>query len=174
MKIRESTESDKGAIFSLHQNAFGETEGGAVAKLAMDLLDDETALPVLSLVAESDNDIVGHILFTSVGVSNLESSNAYILAPLAVIPDMQGRGVGTALINYGLDRLKERDADFVLVLGDPKYYSRTGFKAAHNLEPPYKLDYPEAWQALELCTGILNNVRGIVQCATSLSSPEHW
>lgn len=174
MKIRESIEGDKDSIFSLHQNAFGEAEGRAVSKLAIDLLGDKTALPILSLVAESNKEMVGHILFTSVRVSGLESGKAYILAPLAVAHSMQGKGVGMALINYGLNKLKERGADFVLVLGDPKYYYRTGFKADHNIEPPYKLNYPEAWMAQELRTGALNGVKGTVQCAISLSSPEHW
>ncbi len=174
MKIRESNQSDKASIFSLHQNSFGAAEGSTVAKLAIDLLNDETALPILSLVAESDNSIIGHILFTSVKVGNLEFGNAYILAPLAVAPKMQRKGVGTTLINYGLDKLKQRDASLVLVLGDPKYYNRTGFKAEHDIEPPYKLDYPEAWLAQELRTGAFDNVSGAIQCATSLRSPAHW
>lgn len=174
MKIRESIEIDKDPILNLHQNVFGEAEGRAVAKLAIDLLGDETALPILSLVAESDKEIIGHILFTSIRVGDLDSSNVYILAPLAVAHHMQGKGIGTALINQGLSKLKEHNAEFVLVLGDPKYYKRTGFKAAHNIEPPYKLDYPEAWLVQELRAGALNDVSGVVQCAKSLSSPEHW
>ncbi len=174
MQIRESSEGDKETIFNLHQSAFGEVEGRAVATLAVDLLSDKTALPILSLVAESDSEIVGHILFTSVSVSDLDASNAYILAPLAVAHNMQGKGVGTALINDGIEKLRARGADFVLVLGDPKYYHRTGFSAEHHIKPPYQLDYPEAWMVQELRTDVLKDVRGTVQCAKSLSSPEHW
>lgn len=174
MRVRESTEKDKGFILKIHQSAFGEPEGKTVAQLAMDLLEDKTALPILSLIAEEDNEVVGHILFTSIKVSGSDINGAYILAPLAVANDFQGGGIGTALINEGLKILKERDASFILVLGDPKYYSRTGFKANHNLNSPYKLDYPEAWMAQELKTGVLETVNGTIQCATALNSPKHW
>lgn len=174
MKIRESIESDKDTILQVHQNAFGEPEGITVAQLAIDLLEDKTALPILSLVAEKDKEVVGHILFTSVKIDGATFPGAYILAPLAVFNDVKGHGIGTELINRGLQILKERDAEFVIVLGDPKYYSRTGFDTVHNFKPPYELGYPEAWMAQELKKGALKLVKGVVQCAVSLNSPEHW
>ncbi|WDE06693.1 N-acetyltransferase [Thalassomonas viridans] len=174
MKIRETTGKDKNVIFHLHRDAFGEDEGEAVAQLAVELLEDKTALPVLSLVAEQNGQAVGHILFSSVSVIGASVNQAYILAPLAVLASHQGSGIGTALINRGLDILKARNAEFVLVLGDPGYYSRTGFVAGHNISPPYELAYPQAWMAQELKKDALKNIKGKVQCATSLSSPQHW
>ena len=174
MQIRESTEKDKNAIFKIHQNAFEEDERDSVSQLAIDLLEDSTASPLLSLVAEKDNKIIGHIIFSAVTIKDPAISNAYILAPLAVLENQQGCGVGQALINQGLKILKERNAKFVLVLGDPNYYSRTGFKTGHNIYPPYNLEYPEAWMAQELKKGALKDIKGTVQCATSLSAPEHW
>lgn len=150
MQIRESTENDKDAILRIHQDAFGGGEGESVSRLAIDLLEDKTAMPLLSLVAEEESTIVGHIIFTSVSVGGSATSNAYILAPLAVINNQQSRGIGTALITQGLKVLRERNADFVLVLGEPDYYSRTGFEASHSISPPYELEYPEAWMAQEL------------------------
>jgi putative acetyltransferase len=96
------------------------------------------------------------------------------LAPLAVTKDKQGIGIGTKLINQGLESLRKRDAEIVLVYGDPNYYTRTGFKAGHNLKAPYKLEYPEAWMALGLVEGVLTKAQGMVRCATSLSSPKYW
>ena len=85
------------------------------------------------------------------------------------------KGIGTLLINKGLEILKERGAEIVLVYGDPNYYMRTGFKAGHKLKPPYKLEYPEeAWMAKEIVEGILTTTQGTVRCAKSLSSPEYW
>ena len=98
----------------------------------------------------------------------------YLLAPLAVSKDHQRMGIGTKLINYGVEALKQRDVDFILVLGDPNYYTRTGFQANHNIEAPHKLEYPEAWMALELKSGILEKAKGLALCASSLASPEHW
>ena len=56
----------------------------------------------------------------------------------------------------------------------PDYYSRAGFASGHKLRAPYTIDYPEAWMAQELVDGFLAKIDGVVQCAASLSSPEHW
>ena len=174
MKIRESVENDKKSIRMVHQNAFDLSEGETVSQLTIDLLEDKTAVPILSLVAEQDNEIIGNVIFSSVNIEGVEGVSAYILAPLAVTRLVQRSGIGTQLINKGLETLKERGAKIVLVYGDPNYYTRTGFKAGHNLEAPYKLEYPEAWMAQELVKGVLAKTQGMVRCALSLNSPEHW
>ena len=175
MNIRESVEKDKKLIRKVHQNAFGQSEGETVSQLAIDLLEDKTALPILSLVAEQDKEIIGNVIFSSVIIEGVEGVSAYILAPLAVTGFAQKSGIGAQLINKGLETLKERGGEIVLVYGDPDYYMRTGFKSGHNLKPPYKLQYPEeAWMAQELVEGILTKTQGTVRCAMSLSSPELW
>ena len=175
MKIRESVENDKNSIRKVHLNAFDKSEGETVSQLAIDLLEDKTALPILSLVAEQDNEIIGNVIFSSVNIEGAEGVSAYILAPLAVKRLAQRGGIGTQLINKGLEILKERGAEIVLVYGDPDYYMRTGFNAEHNLKPPHKLKYPEeAWMAQELVEDILTKTQGMVQCASSLNSPDYW
>ncbi len=174
MKIRQSTDTDTAAIHDLHLNAFGEEEAAVVAQLAVDLMQDKTAQPALSLVAVDQDEIVGHILFTTVTVSGSSIENAYILCPLAVASKLQRSGVGTALIQEGLDILKGREASFVMVLGDPNYYSRAGFNADHKISPPYEIAYPEAWLAQELKDGALNGLKGTIQCADALHSPALW
>ncbi len=175
MKIRESVENDKKSIRKVHQNAFDQSEGETVSQLAIDLLEDKTALPILSLVAEQDNEIIGNVIFSSVNIEGVEGVSAYILAPLAVTRFAQKSGIGTLLINRGLETLEERGAEIVLVYGDPNYYMRTGFKAGHNLKPPHKLTYPiEAWMAQELKENILKKTQGLVRCALSLNSPKYW
>ena len=175
MKIRESVENDKKSIRKVHQNAFEQSEGEAVSQLAIDLLEDKTALPILSLVAEQDNEIIGNVIFSSVNIEDAKGVSAYILAPMAVKWFAQRNGTGTLLINKGLETLKERGAELVLVYGDPDYYMRTGFKAGHNIKAPHKLKYPEeAWMAQELKKDVLKSIKGTVQCAASLNSPEHW
>ncbi len=175
MKIRKSLENDKKSIRKVHQNAFGQSEGETISQLAIDILEDKTALPILSLVAEQDNEIIGNVIFSSVNIEGTEGISAYILAPLAVIKNKQSTGIGTKLINQGLEILRKRDAEIVLVYGDPNYYIRTGFKAGHNLKAPYKLEYPEeAWMAQELVENILTKTQGTIRCASSLSSPKYW
>lgn len=175
MIIREAQSADLPAIRALHEEAFGEPEGKAVAQLACDLLVDTSAQPLLCLVAQQDDSqVAASILFTPVKVSGQEDLAVYILAPLAVMKHCQGAGIGTRLIKAGLSQLQQRGAQIVLVLGDPAYYSRTGFRAGHNIKPPYPLDYPEAWMALELVPGKLDRAVGVARCASALSSPEHW
>ena len=174
MIIRESTTKDIDAIYQLHESAFGASEGTIVAKLARDILRDATAAPLLSLVAEHDNTIIGNIIFSSVKLTGQIDLKVRILAPLAVIEKHQKQGVGTKLIRQGNELLEKHGVDIVLVLGDPKYYSRVGFKNKHKIEPPYKLDYPEAWQAIELTPGAIDKAAGIAMCASSLNSAELW
>jgi len=174
MQIRESVENDKDAIRIVHLAAFGESEGETVSQLAIELLEDKNAQPTLSLVAEQNNEIIGNIIFSPVNIEGIKGISAYILAPLAVKIDNQRKGIGTKLINQGIETLRNRGADIVLVYGDPNYYTRTGFKAGHNLEAPYKLEYPEAWMAKELVEGVLTKTQGMVRCALPLNSPELW
>ena len=175
MEIRESVKSDKESIRSVHRNAFDPSEREPVSQLAIDILEDKTALPILSLVAEQDGEIIGSIIFSSVSIEGVKGVSAYILSPLAVASSAQSRGIGIQLIDQGLETLKERGAEIVLVYGDPNYYTRTGFRAGHKLKPAHKLQYPEeAWMARELVEGILAKTEGVVQCASSLDSPEHW
>jgi putative acetyltransferase len=176
MKIREATAVDVERIGNLHLDAFGKEEGPAVSRLAIDLLADETAQPLLALVAENRTDIVGSIIFSTVEVRGSEGEEivAYILAPLAVASALQRRGVGRALIERGLQMLKDRGTDLVFVLGDPRYYSRFGFTHHHQVSPPHELPYREAWMAMALTGNALESTSGQVLCARSLNAPEHW
>ncbi len=134
MEIRKSTESDRPEIRNIHVKAFGEQEGPVVADLANDLLDDKTAKPLLSMVAIENEKIIGHIMFINVKVTQTtEPVSAQILAPLAVLPNEQNKGVGSQLIKEGLQQLKKSDVNLVFVLGHPDYYPRFGFKAAGTL-----------------------------------------
>ena len=174
MKIRESVKDDKTSIRAVHLNAFDQYEGKVVSQLAIDLLEDKTARPILSLVAQQDNEVVGNIIFSSVNIEGTEGVPVYILAPLAVKKDNQRKGIGTKLIDQGLESLSKRNAEIVLVYGDPNYYTRTGFTTEHNLKAPYQLQYPEAWMAQGLVADVLARVQGVVRCASSLSSQDYW
>ncbi|MGI9290258.1 MAG: GNAT family N-acetyltransferase [Gammaproteobacteria bacterium] len=173
MQIRPSTNADKESIRQLHLDAFDETEAESVAQLALDLLADKSAEPLLSLVAIEQDRIIGHVLFTSIKIDN-QNINGYIMAPLAVAPADHGKGVGSQLIKEGLLILRSRGTKVVLVLGDPNYYSRFGFKAGHKLKPPHDIAYPEAWMALELQDSYLETLSGTVTCADSLNAKQHW
>lgn len=172
MDIRESLTTDFESIKALHHEAFGDEENEEVAKLALNLASDTPSN--LSLVAVKGTAVIGHIVFSPVSISNNDYLSGYILAPLAVAPSSQKQGIGSDLIQYGLDVLANNDVDAVFVLGDPNYYRRCGFHTAHNIKPPYSVPYPEAWQVKELKAGVLQGVSGTVECVSVLMVPELW
>jgi putative acetyltransferase len=128
--IRDETVCDYDAVRKLLLLAFGEDSPG---NLANDLRRSGDA--ALSMVAEHEGKIAGHILF-----SRIEAPlRALTLAPLGVRPDLQKRGIGSALIRHGLERAGKEGWDAVFVLGSPAYYRRFGFDPAlaRNYDNPY-------------------------------------
>ncbi|MDH3236271.1 MAG: N-acetyltransferase [Alphaproteobacteria bacterium] len=176
--VRAASERDLPDIMRIHKAAFGDE---AVDALVSDLLQDPSARPTLSLIALAGGRPVGHVLFTKLRLAGSEQDNAVslsILAPLAVVPEAQNKGVGRQLIEAGLAKLQEAGVDLVLVLGHPDYYPRHGFAPAGvlGLEAPYPI--PEnkagAWMVRALRPGVLGRVRGRVLCADALDKPELW
>jgi len=176
MIIRSTNTEDLDAILMVHENAFGQNDE---ALLTAVLLADPSAVPQISLIAIVDGQPVGHILFTRASITCSEISvTASILAPLAVVPEVQGTGIGGALVRNGLQRLAADETDLVFVLGHPSYYPRFGFQPAGvcNLNAPYPIppQHADAWMVLALTDGMIGAVQGQVTCADTLSRPEYW
>ena len=179
MEIRSYRNEDRDAIVELHREAFGQQEGEEVAALAIGLQADPTAKPILSLLAEENGQVLGHVLFTAVNVvDGGKSVPGRVLAPVGVLPVAQGKGIGGRLIRAGLEQLRASGAGLVFVLGHPSYYPRFGFEPAGRLglHAPYPIPdkVADAWMVQELEPGLLGKVKGTVQCAEVLSHPEHW
>jgi len=102
MNIRTATNQDRDDVQRVHLCAFPEDENKIVSKLAIDLLFENTTPQTISLVAETDGAIVGHIAFSPVTIDNNDNFQGYILAPLGVRPDYQKRRIGSKLIEYGI------------------------------------------------------------------------
>src|SRR5210317_1478195 len=102
MRIRMATSRDRDEIRDVHRSAFRENEHELVSRLAVDLLAQETAPRVISLVAECDEIIVGHVAFSPVTIDSDRNFRGYILAPIGVRPAYQGRRVGSRLIETGM------------------------------------------------------------------------
>jgi putative acetyltransferase len=176
MKIRLASIDDADEICGLHVAAFPESEGGRVARLAVDLLAEESLPPVISLVAEMDRRVVGHVAFSPVTMEGTGEFLGYILAPLAVSPDFQKCGIGTKLIEDGIGRLSDSNPGVLLVYGDPGYYGRLGFSAAAagcHL-PPYELQYPFGWQGMVLNGCGARNAPVRISCVAALGYPALW
>jgi putative acetyltransferase len=155
----ESTETrERSVVHSINIAAFGRTDEA-------DLVDSLRAegVVLLSLVAESEKRIVGHILFSRMSIETATGSiPAAALAPVAVLPECQSQGIGGRLINRGLEFLRARGERIVIVLGHPDYYPRFGFSCenASSLESPFP---PDAFMAMELSRGALDGIRGKVK-----------
>lgn len=175
MLLRPTNAADRTALQAIHAAAFGQAEE---AELTLALLDAPDAQPVVSLLALGEGGsahAVGHILFSAARVGD---TPATILAPLAVHPDAQGKGVGSALVTEGLRRLREAGCGLAFVFGDPAYYGRFGFIPArpHGLRAPHPIPepYADAWMVLALAPDLLDSTQGTVHCAAPLDKPELW
>jgi putative acetyltransferase len=151
VQIRQGRPDDLPSIEKLYPAAFPEEE---LLPLVRQLLAEEPG--ILSLVAEAGDAMAGHILFTLCAITGSEA-RAALLAPLAVAPEWQRKGIGSALIREGLSRLERNGVANVYVLGDPAYYRRSGFKPETGVAPPYPLpeEYRDAWQSLGLASAPL-------------------
>lgn len=176
MQIRIATNLDRDDIRAVHLSAFAESERGIVAKLAASLLYEETIPRIISLVAETEGTVVGHVAFSPVTAVNNENFQGYILAPLGVKPDHQRRGIGAKLIESGKQQLARMNVDVLFVYGDPEYYSRFGFSpdVAERYTPPYRLQYPFGWLGMVLNESSTESPPINIACVTSLSDPELW
>jgi putative acetyltransferase len=157
--IRYETSADFKAIRHVNWLAFGQdSEAWLVDALR------EGGYVRVSLVAEQDGQVVGHILFSEFSIStNAGEVAALALAPLAVLPDFQNRGIGSALVNVGLGVCMEQGHRIIFVLGHSQFYPQFGFssKLAAQLDSPFagKLSF----MALELVPGALDGLKGRVQ-----------
>jgi putative acetyltransferase len=118
----------------------------------------------ISLVAEVDGAIVGHIAFSPVAIEGVASeANGVGLAPLAVVPDHQRRGIGSRLIREGLAACQRAEYGYVVVLGHPEYYPRFGFTRADRRRLGNEYGADEAFMALELRNGGIPTRGGLVR-----------
>ena len=176
MHIRIATSLDRDDVRDVHLAAFAEGEREIVSKLAINLLSEETTPQTISLVAETEGAVVGHVAFSPVTIGTNENCQGYILAPLGVKPDYQKRRIGSKLIESGMQQLSRMGVDILFVYGDPSYYSRFGFStdAAVQYTPPYRLQYPFGWQGIALKERSTERSPIKITCVTSLCDPELW
>src|ERR1051326_5843085 len=150
--------AERSAIRKINEAAFGQPEEADL----VDKLRGEGSV-LASLVAEIDRRIAGHILFSRMWIDTAEGAvEAAALAPMAVLPGDQRRGIGGELIRHGLKLMRDQSERIVIVLGHPDYYPRFGFsvEAAPFLESPFP---KQAFMAIELSPGALEGVHGKVR-----------
>ncbi|MGB1111452.1 MAG: GNAT family N-acetyltransferase [Gammaproteobacteria bacterium] len=176
--LREAQPDDRASIVHIHELAFGDP---TITQLVNDMLGDASTEPMLSLLASAGGEDAGHVFFSHVRIESADQADsvgASILAPLAVVPDKQGQGIGGSLIRRGLELLANRGVRLVFVLGYPAYYGRFGFKPAgvQGFQATYPIPEAnaEAWMMLDLDPDGGELAGGRVVCADSLNKEEYW
>ncbi|MEM7742291.1 MAG: N-acetyltransferase [Pseudomonadota bacterium] len=157
--MREANPKDLPSVLALYPAAFPDED---LLPLVRALADTPG---VVSLVAEDAGALTGHVAFSHCHVDG--NVAVALLGPVAVAPTHQRQGVGSALVQHGIERERAAGTVAILILGDPAYYGRFGFRQEHGIEPPYKLpdDWGPAWQSLVLHENSLSG---------PLAVPEPW
>jgi len=136
MNIRCSNCSDYPAIAEIEKQAFGRDNEARLVEL---IRESDRYIPELELVAEINNAVVGHVLFSYIDLLGQENWQVLGLSPIAVRSQFQRRGIGSALIGAGLEAADVRGEAMAIVLGDPQFYSRFGFQPSvgYGVESPF-------------------------------------
>jgi predicted N-acetyltransferase YhbS len=165
--IRTENPCDYDRVVKLTEQAFADleisdhNEGELVEKLRK----SPNFIDELSLVAELNGQVIGHILFTPIFVVNGdEKFESLILAPVSVLPEFQKMGVGGQLIRAGHQKALELGFHSAILVGHPEYYPRFGYKPASiwRIKSPIPLPSDDVFMAVELSDGALSNVSGTV------------
>ena len=160
LTIRPEIPEDQASIYYVNQQAFGRNqEADLVDKLR------QRGILTTSLVAVQDTAIVGHIAFSPVEIASEESSfGALTLAPIAVLPAHQNKGIGSQMVIAGLEECHRLGHEIVVLAGHPNYYPRFGFVPAYAKGIECEFQVPdEAWMIAELKQGALAGRRGKVK-----------
>ncbi|HYB99929.1 MAG TPA: N-acetyltransferase [Candidatus Limnocylindrales bacterium] len=160
-RVRPATAGDLEAICRIHQAAFAT---GAEARLVAALV--RAGQDRISLVAQRDETVVGHVLMSPVAIAGRSDiSTALGLAPLAVLPRFQRLGAGAALVRAGLEQARLHACSFCVVLGNPAYYARFGFVPASRFGLACLYTDGDQFMVAEVQPGGLAGVRGLVTYA---------
>ncbi len=158
IEIRDEQPKDIEAIREVNIRAFGQVQEADLVDKLRQNCDD-----LLSLVAVMQNKVVGHILFSPASIkSKARTVQGMALAPMAVLPEFQQRGVGSELVRTGIAQLKRRLSPFVIVLGHAGYYPRFGFQpaAAYGIRSEWEVP-DDAFMLLVLDESKMRGISGV-------------
>lgn len=165
--IRPETATDTEAVRNVNRAAFP-------TSLESNLVDAlrEAGDATISLVADVDGFVVGHIMFSPVTV-DAHPIRGLGLAPVAVLPDVQNSGIGSYLIREGLNRARGLEASFVVVLGEPGYYGRFGFVKASGLGLDNEYGVDDPFMVMALQDDALHGITGLVRYSRIFAMADH-
>ena len=158
MIVRTEAETDHPLVYQLNARVF---ESDGEAKLVEKLRGSPDAF--LSLVAEKQDRIVGHVMFSKVPLIGHADLKIVGLAPLAVAPEVQNTGIGSELVNRGISMCSEADVDAIVVIGHSHYFPDFGFKPGTSFGIDCEYDVPDdVFMLNELKEGSLLDKKGVV------------
>ena len=178
MKYKNLNKNRKAEVVSLFKSVFssseGEKEGKLIEGLALDLSSNIDNEKIICYGAYEGDSLIGSIFFTFLHFS--DPILIYMLAPVAVSTEHQGKGVGQALIKYGLNELKKRSVAVAITYGDPSFYSRVGFEtlSEKDIRAPLKLSMPEGWLGQSLTEEPIPTINERPTCVEEFNDPVYW
>jgi putative acetyltransferase len=157
VEVRFERHGDEPAIQRVNDEAFGQPDESRIVERVR-----AAKRSLASLVAVEGATIVGHVLFTPITIEPTGGAvRAAGLGPIAVVPGLQRRGIGTALVEAGLRECARLGQHAVVVIGHPDFYSRFGFRPARDFGLRSQFDVPDdVFMAIELTPGALAGVAG--------------
>lgn len=152
----------------------GDKEGSLIGHLVQDLIETTKAEDLYVFVATENEKVIGSILFTRLTFE--EDICVFLLAPVAVHTDYQGKGFGQELINFGLQEMKKEGVELAFTYGDPSFYSKVAFQPVieTQFKAPLTLSYPHGWLAQSLTGEELSGITGNSSCVPAFNKPELW
>jgi putative acetyltransferase len=178
MKISIFSTSQSQDVINLFTKVFSESEGHdegvTIGSLVSDLIITTDERDIEGFVSILEEEIVGCIFFSRLTL--LSEKTAFILSPVAVATEQQGKGIGQQLINYGIEYLRSKKVGLIFTYGDPAFYTKVGFQqiSENIVKAPLKLSQPEGWLAQSLQNGVIDPVEGRSECVKALNKQEYW
>jgi predicted N-acetyltransferase YhbS len=159
---------------SVFTSSEGDKEGRLIGKLSSELASNIDNEETICFCVYKNESLIGSIFYTRLQFN--EPIQVYMLAPVAVSTEYQGKGIGQALINYGLNELKKRSVNVVVTYGDPSFYSRVGFQALSEnvIQAPLKLSMPFGWLGQSLTGEPIPTINDRPICVKEFNDPAYW
>ena len=173
--LSKDSAADVASLFtSVFSSSEGKSEGKLIGNLAWELslnIDNEE---IICYGAYEEESLIGSIFFTRLRFS--DPILIYMLAPVAVRTEHQGKCVGQALIKYGLNQLKDRSVAVAITYGDPSFYSKVGFRplSENVIRAPLELSMPEGWLGQSLTEEPISTSTERPTCVKEFNNPVYW
>jgi predicted N-acetyltransferase YhbS len=179
MKISSNPKGREQDLVDLFKATFtaseGADEGTLIAELVRKQLAETPADDIHVFTAEEDGSLLGACVFTRLTYAQ-DDRTVFVLAPVAVMTERQGQGIGQKLLRQGLNVLRDAGVDVAMTYGDPNYYQKVGFQpvSEDDAPAPFKLQFPHGWLGQSLTDRPWSALSGPSYCVPALNDPVFW